>query len=132
MNLGNAYVDTTLVAGTVPATNAETVALILAGGVSVPAGSVVILEAFAALTTGAGTTAVTARLRRGATTGGTLVGQAASVQVGAALPTSLGLQVGDTPGEVAGQSYCLTLQQTGGTGNGSALFASIQATWRIQ
>lgn len=132
MEAHNQYIDTTQVAGTVPATNVETVALVLPG-ISVPAGVQIIIEGFAALTTGAATTAVTARIRRGATAAGALVGQAAPVQIGAALLTSLGLQVGDLfAADVANQQYALTLQQTAATGNGSALFASIQATWISQ
>jgi hypothetical protein len=129
MQLHNAYVDTTQVAGTVPATNVETVALVLAGAVSAPVATLIILEAAAAFTTGTATTAVTARIRRGATAAGALIGQAFVVQVGAALATSVSVQASDVPGDIAGQSYCLTLQQTAATGNGSALFASIQATW---
>lgn len=132
MEAHNQYIDTTQTPGTVPATNAETVALVLPG-ISLPANVQIIIEAFAALTTGTATTAVTARVRRGATAAGALVGQAAPVQVGAALPTSLGLQVGDLfAADVANQAYCLTLQQTAATGNGSALFASIQASWISQ
>lgn len=132
MEAHNGYIDTTQVAGVVPATNAETVAIVLPG-ISVNGGVQIIIEAFASLTTGASTTAVTARVRRGAVVGGALVGAAAPVQVGAALPTSVGLQVGDLfANDVAGQQYCLTLQQTAGTGNGSALYASIQASWISQ
>lgn len=129
MEMHNVYIDTTLIAGTAPANAVETVALILPGNVSVPVGTLIVLEFAANLTTGASTTAIIGRVRRGTTTAGTLVGAAFTTQVGAALSASVDGQCADQPGEVAGQQYCLTLQQTAGTGNGSALFASLQASW---
>lgn len=131
METNNVYTDTGIVAGTVPATNVETVAIFLPPNVTVDQGRLIVIEWAAALTTGAATTAVTGRIRRGNSVAGALVGQPFTVQVGAALATSLSGQASDIPGEVAGAQYCLTLQQTAATANGSALFASLQASWLI-
>ena len=129
MEMHNVYTDTVLVAGTVPATSAETVAIILPGNVSVPVGTLIVLEAVATWTAGSSTTAIVARIRRGTTTAGTLVGQAFTNPATASAANTIAAQCADTPGEVAGQQYCLTLQQTSGAANGSALFASLQASW---
>ena len=131
MQVQNVYTDTGITAGAVPVNAVETVAIFLPPNITLDPGRLVIVEFDAAFTTGATTTAVVARIRRGNTVGGALVGAAHTVQIGAALATSIGGQVGDIPGEVAGAQYCLTLQQTGGTANGTALFASLQATWLV-
>ncbi len=75
------------------------------------------------LTTGADTTAVTVRWRRGTAITDTLVGEANAQQVVAAAGSTEELThaVEDEPGEVAKQSYVLTVQQTAATANGTAL-----------
>lgn len=127
MQAHNAYADTS--AATAITTNSEVVALTLTAGVTVPANTQVILEAAATLTTGTSTTAVVLRIRRGTTTGGTLVGKAFTIQSAAAVLTTISGQAADTPGEVAGQSYVVTLQQTAGAADGTLVFASLQASW---
>lgn len=129
MEAHNQYTDSVQQAATVPANAAETVCIILPG-ISVAVGVGVVLEAAVSFTTGASTTAVTARIRRGITTAGALVGGAFALTIGAAALAALSPQVQDTQQvDLAGQQYCLTLQQTAGAANGSALFASLQASW---
>lgn len=132
MQAHNAYTDTVITAGTNPVNAVETVAIFLPANIAAPAGTLIVLEAVAVLTTGATTSAIVARIRRTQLVGGTLVGQPFTTQSGAAVTNSVSLQVGDTPGDVAGQSYCLTLQQTAGTANGTIVFASLQASWLSQ
>lgn len=81
-----------------------------------------------ALTSGAGTTAFQIRCRRGGVIGGALVGVAQTVQVGAALPIEGGFDFVDNPGEVAGQTYAITVQQVAATGNG----AMVRVTGNVQ
>lgn len=77
------------------------------------------------LTTGTATSAVTVRWRRGTAITDTLVGEANAQQVAAAAGSTEELThiVEDEPGEVAKQSYVLTVQQTAATADGTALFA---------
>lgn len=132
MEAHNGYIDSLMVAANVPVAATETTAVVLPG-ISAQGQTVIVLEGFAAFTTGATTTDIRARIRRGINNTGALVGQASIVQVGAALPTSIAIQVADIPaGDIANQPYCLTLQQTGGTANGAGLFASLQASWISQ
>lgn len=77
-------------------------------------------------TSGTGATALTLRVRRGTGITGTLVSNANAQTVTAGNTLDYDLVVVDTPGEVAGQQYVLTVQQTAATGNGTALAASIQ------
>lgn len=130
MEMHSAYVDSTQAGqGAVPVNAAETVCLTLPG-VAINGGVGCILEAAATWTTGASTTAVVARIRRGVLVTGALVGGAFSLTIGAAALAQASAQVQDMQAaDVAGQQYVLTLQQTGGAANGSALFASLQATW---
>lgn len=129
MEAHNTYTDSTQQAATVPANAAETVCIVLPG-IAVAVGVGVVLEASASFTTGSTTTAVIARIRRGITAAGALVGGAFSLTIGAAALASLSPQVQDVQQvDLAGQQYCLTLQQTGGSTNGSALYASLQASW---
>lgn len=78
------------------------------------------------ITAGTGATFVTLRIRRGTGITGTLVSNATAQNVTAGNTLDYDLVVTDTPGEVAGQVYVLTAQQTAATGNGSATAASIQ------
>lgn len=80
------------------------------------------------LTTGATTTAVVMRVRRGNGLAGVVVGAPQTTQLGAALPGTPGFQVVDTPGDVGDQFYTVTAQQTGGTSNGTATYAAAEIT----
>jgi hypothetical protein len=68
---------------------------------------------------GAGTTGLSAIIRRGTTTAGALVTTGSSVLVTAASVASLSGCAPDTPGAAAGQQYSLTLTGTGTTGAGT-------------
>lgn len=97
---------------------------------SVPRANVKVqIKGYAQLTTGTNTTAVTPRIRRGTDATGTLVGEANAEQVKAAAGSTeeFSIMVEDAPGEVANQSYVLTLAQTAASANGSALQGYIQA-----
>lgn len=80
------------------------------------------------LTTGTGTTSVTIRCRRGNGITGTVVGETVPHTIGAAASVNLPYSFPDTPGEVAGQLYTLTVQQTGASANGTINNASITVT----
>src|SRR5437660_3033988 len=86
-------------------TTAETVICTLAGVSTTPEGDKVILEGSAQITTGAGTTGVQLRVRRGTTTAAPQVGNTQQTAVAAAVSEQVSIQVDDVPGEVAGQSY---------------------------
>lgn len=80
----------------------------------------VTVDAEGEITTGTGTTALVVKIRRGTTTAGAQVGQSQTITVPTAgNKVQFGIQVLDTPGEVAGQQYCCTVTQTGGTGSGT-------------
>jgi hypothetical protein len=74
------------------------------------------------MTYGTGTTAVTVQVRRGTTVSGTLVGEANAWNVTAGNTSEQTFSVKDTPGDVAGQSYVITVTQTGATANGTVQF----------
>lgn len=79
------------------------------------------------ITSGAGTTAITPRIRRGTTVSAALVGEANAVALGAAAGETehLVIQVADELRLTDTVEYVLTVQQTGATGNGTALQAAI-------
>lgn len=118
----DATADTSLV------TTAETVIATLAGVTTKYGSESVRLRGWAQITAGTATTAITLRIRRSSVTG-TLVGEANPIQGGVAAASTSGLDIAttDTPGDVAGQTYVLTAQQTAATGNGTALQASLEA-----
>jgi hypothetical protein len=87
----------------------------------------VVLIGFMEVLTAALTTALTARIRRGNSIAGTLVGEAAAVPAGASVITTAFQFARDNPGIVAGQSYVLTLQPTGPAANGTILHAELLA-----
>lgn len=70
---------------------------------------------------GTGTTLVTFRIRRGTGITGAVVGTSTTDQplVGAGAWAQYVFEATDTPGEVAGLAYTLTVQQTAATANGS-------------
>lgn len=82
---------------------------------------------YAQLTTGASTTAVTARIRRGVGAAGTLVGEANAEQVKAAAGSTeaFTIMVCEDRADVASVDYTLTLAQTAASANGAALQATI-------
>jgi hypothetical protein len=108
-------------------TTSETV-IVSSGSAPAPRDSLaVVIIAWAQLTTGTNTTAVTPRIRRGTTTGGTLVGEANAEQVKAAAGSTepMFIMVQEDRTSVASVDYSLTLQQTAASANGSALAGGI-------
>lgn len=108
-------------------TTTETVVATLSGLSTRDPGEVVTVTGTVQFTVGTGGTAVTPRIRRGSTASGTVVGEGNPVSATAADTVSVTIQADDVPGEVAGQSYVLTVTQTAATGDGSALFAAVDA-----
>lgn len=70
-------------------------------------------------TTGASTTSVTVRCRRGVGVAGALVQETEPYTIGAAANATIPFGFQDIPGAVAGQQYTITIQQTAATGNGT-------------
>ena len=81
--------------------------------------STVLINWLAALTTGASTTALQFRLRRGTTVAGTQVGQTYQINVVASAAQFYAGFYFDIPGVIAGQQYVLTVQQVGASTNAS-------------
>jgi len=111
-------------------TTAETVVATLTG-VSTPGpGYSVRLHGEAKVTTGTTTTAITLRVRRGSAITDPLVDEATAVQLEAAIGSTEDHDImaqDDAPGELASQTYVLTVQQTAATANGSAVNAYLRA-----
>src|ERR1700758_1096914 len=103
-----------------PVTTAETVV----GTITIPAENQpgadgVLISGVVTGTTGAGTTAIVVRVRQGVGTAGAIVPNSSTVQVGASLNTSAYFACLDTQTQYpAGNTYSITVQQTGATGNG--------------
>lgn len=115
--------DTTLV------TTAETVVATLPGVSMSRPGQAVRLHGQVDVTTGGSTTALVLRVRRDSLTGA-LVDEAKTVQISAAAGSTEDhdIVVTDAPGtELAGQTYVLTVSQTGAAANGTAVHASLEA-----
>lgn len=87
----------------------------------------VVVIAWAQLTTGAATTTVTPRIRRGTTTSGTLVSEANAVTIGAAAGSTEQYYAiaFEERGATDRVQYSLTLQQASATGNGTAVQGGI-------
>lgn len=108
-------------------TTSETVAT-SSGPATVPRATVnVCVLAWAQLTTGTNTTAVTPRIRRGSGTTGTVVGDAVAITIGAAAGSNEQFQfiACEERSKVETVEYAFTLQQTGASANGSILQAGI-------
>lgn len=105
---------------------------------SAPQGEGLVIRGVMNVTAGTGTTAVTVRCRKGAnTTSGALVGVANPDTLAAGNSESISFEFLDTApvvtpsgtasgADVAGTNvYTITLQQTGGTGNGTVNYGSV-------
>lgn len=103
----------------------ETQAVLVSGVTTVRAGTKVLISAHVQMTVGTGGTAVTPRVRRGSDQTGTVVNEANAVTATAANVIDLDVMCEDTPGEVAGQEYELTVQQTAATAAGTVSFATM-------
>ena len=99
-------------------------------GVVTPLGANQTVSLFgqAFITTGTTTTAVVVRIRRGSLTG-TLVGDQTGQPVVAAAGSSNIYEANatDTPGDVTGFTYVLTVTDTGGGTGGTSVYATLQA-----
>lgn len=124
-----ATINSQVTADTTITTTTETVAATVAGVSTPKPGVKVTLTATVQVTAGTGTTALTPRIRRGTDATGTLLGEGNPIQGGVAAgsTSTLTIQVEDTPGEVAGQSYVVTVAQTGASGNGTIVQADLKA-----
>lgn len=92
---------------------------VTSGGITTTGVQTVRVWGTAIVTTGTSTTAVTLRIRRGSGTAGPSVGTPTAATVTAGNAVSLSFAGEDAPGEVAGQQYSLTAQQTGAAANGT-------------
>lgn len=117
-------------AETEPNEATETVVATLSGVSPDNAFPSVLLEGSCNVATGTGTTAVVIRIRRGTTAAGTLIGKALTSTFGESKEIGLGITVLDQPeGELASQSYVMTIQRTAGTGKGKVTGATLTATY---
>lgn len=109
-------------------TTTETVVATLPG-VNTPRRTSVRLRGWCQLTTGATTTTVTPRIRRGADATGVLIGEANPVTLAAAAGGTEDIEVEgvDSGVDLAGATYVLTVQQAGATTNGTSLSAGLHA-----
>jgi hypothetical protein len=116
-------------AANVTITTTTETAVVSSGRVPTPRHTcLVLVKAWCVLTNGTGTTAVTARIRRGTNTSGTLVSEANAEQIKTAAGSTEPYTVMATE-ERAGQEsveYTLTIQQTAATANGTVVAAAIE------
>lgn len=130
MTAGLQLFDSFVTANTTITTTTETVAAVLSG-VNMPGpGYSVKLLGQVQFTAGTSTTAYTLKIYRGADATGTLVGEGNPVTAGVAgaATCTASLDVTDSPaGELANQSYCVTVTQTGAAANGTILQADLRA-----
>ena len=90
--------------------------------------SQILLQWFANITSGATSTSLVFRIRRGLTTAGVFIGVATWGNTTTAGNTYvLSGSYADTPGAVAGQQYVLTCVQTAATGVGTVFDVSLLA-----
>jgi hypothetical protein len=120
--------STTFTADVTATTTTETVVATLVIPAVPGPGYTVRLRGNMQFTTGAGTTAVTPRIRRGTDATGTLIGEANAVTATASTTIEVEHEETDTPGDVASVSYVLTIQQTAAAANGTALHGTLSAT----
>jgi hypothetical protein len=106
---------TAIATNVLPASAVETVVATLIISDAGP-DSAVELEGWVKLTTGASTTSIVPRIRRDGLAGALVGDQTAMAIIGAVGEThEYGIKVVDTPGEVASQTYVLTIVQTAAT-----------------
>lgn len=122
-NIRQAYVtaDTTLV------TTAETACATVSGISTDGSGQRIEIRAVLGIQAGTGATAHVLRIRRGTDTTGAVVGETVSSLATAGQAGSASIEVQDTPGDVAGQSYTVTCQAVGASANGTVQNASLEA-----
>lgn len=119
---------TSAVVPTAVVTTAETLAALGAALTVEPTTGKAAVKGFLTLTIGTNTTAVTVRLYRGTTSAGTLISTAIA-QAGnfvAGSPAQFVVQATDTLTNVGTAQYCMTVQQTSASANGSITTAVIE------
>ena len=120
--------DVQVPAAAVPVvTTAETL-VVVGFPVTLPSGNgKAVIRGWLDLTVGAGTTAVTIAVYRGNAIGGTVIGQknAESGDFTAGNTAHFEAEFIDLLSNVGGAQYCMSVTQTGATGNGSVLNALI-------
>lgn len=110
-------------------TTVETVLATIGGVSTQSADSTVNLEGTVAFVPGTGATSLALRIRRGVDATGTVIGTAVPVPCTAGVTVFADMQVQDVPGEVAGQSYVITVAQAAATGNGTNTLSALQASY---
>lgn len=126
--MGTRSYATQSTAATSLSTTTETVVAVLKGVSTRGGGEKVELRSRIEATWGTGTTGAKIRIYRGADATGTLVSTAPTLTVGAGNLSGLNPVAIDNPGEVANQSYCITVQQVGATANGTMTSAELACT----
>lgn len=89
----------------------------------------IVVLAYAVVTSGAGTTAITPRIRYGSTTAGALVGEATAISATAGATAVVVKSVTDSSTVSQIGEYSLTLQQTAATANGTVTEALIMTMY---
>lgn len=90
------------------------------------AGVRALIKAYVTLDSGAGTTAVTPRIRRGTTASGTLVSEAVAHETTAAEAATWVVTAEEVLGDLGEVQYVVTVAQTGASGNGTVANATIE------
>lgn len=103
----------------------ETVVLTLSDVNTPGPGATVNLYGVVNITTGTSSTDVVVRVRRGTTTGGTLIGTATTDTTTAADDYTIPFAVTDTPSDEANASYVVTVTETGAAADGTVNYVSL-------
>lgn len=109
-------------------TTAETDTVEVTGITTGRPGKRIRIRGWAQVTAGVGATALTPRIRSGQGVGGALIGEGNPLTIAAGQTQTVVIETEDVPGDVAGQAYTMTMQQTAATGNGTVLQADLTAT----
>ena len=112
-----------------PAAATETAVCEVDGIATRPGGSTVALSAAVSLTVGTTGASVQLRIRRGSGTGGTLVADTGAVNATAGTIVAVPINGQDSPGEVAGESYTLTVTVASATAASTVHQAGLTATY---
>jgi hypothetical protein len=115
-------VDVTLV------TTTEAVAITVSGVATPRAGCKILISGWCQVNTGTNTTSVTPRVRRGTAITDPALGDINPMSIqapGAPGSEAFDFVVEDAPGDAAGLSYSLTIQQVAATANGAVIQAQL-------
>lgn len=118
---------TNVITNVLPATAAETVVATLIISDNGPDAAVE-LEGWCKITTGTSTTSIVPRIRRDSVAGAVVGDATLMAIIGAVGEThEYGIKAVDTPGEVASQTYVLTIVQTAASAAGTARAVLLRA-----